>query len=354
MPFQRPTLTEIIDRDLADMSSRVVGVDGAVLRRSVLGVIARTLAGASHELHGHLDYLARQIIIDTAEVEYLERWASVWGVQRRAAEFAVGSVTFTGTNGSVIPEGTLVQRQDGAQFETTAEATIASGTATAAVQAVTAGAAGNTAAAVTLSLVQPVSGVQSAATVAAGGLTNGSDTEDDDSLRARLLARIQEPPHGGAAHDYIAWALEVPGVTRAWVYPMEMGPGTVTVRFVRDNDASPIPDAAEVAAVQAHIEEVRPVTAEVFVVAPVAVPLNLTIQIAPDTTAIRAAIEAEIRDLMQREAEPGGTILVSHLREAISIAPGEFDHVLVSPAANVTHTAGQLAVLGTITWQALP
>lgn len=354
MPFARPTLTEVIERILADLSSRVVGVDGAVLRRSVLGVLGRGLAGSSHELHGHLEWIARQVIPDTADAEYLERWANIWLVRRRAAEFAIGQVTFTGNNGSIVPQGTVVRRQDGARFQTTAEASIAAGTATISAQALEAGAAGNALAGTALALLQPISGVQTNAVVAAGGMTNGSDTEDDDALRARLLDRIQSPPQGGAANDYIAWALAVPGVTRAWVYPMEVGAGTVTVRFVRDDDASIIPDAAEITAVYDYIEERRPVTAELFVLAPTAVPLNLLIQINPNTAAVQAAITAELGDLIRREAEPGGTILISHLREAVSTAAGEFDSIIVTPAANVDHATGEIAVLGELTFEPIP
>jgi uncharacterized phage protein gp47/JayE len=236
------------------------------------------------------------------------------------------------------------------QYTTDAEATISGGLAMIAVTAVEGGQAGNAAAASSLSFDTPIAGVSVSATVDAAGLTAGADIEADDDLRARLLARIQTPPHGGAAHDYIAWALEVAGVTRAWVYPAELGLGTITVRFVRDDDASPIPDAAEVLAVQAYIDSVRPVTAVVTVAAPIAVPLNFTIDITPDTAAIRAAIEAELRDLLLREAEPGATILLSHIREAISLATGESDHILTAPAANVTHTTGEMATFGAITW----
>lgn len=355
MAFPRPTLTEIIDRVLADLSSRVVGVDGAVLRRSVLGVLGRALAGASHELHGRLDYIARQVIIDTADAEYLERWASVWGVRRKPAEFAIGSVTFTGTPGSSIPVGAVLQRQDGALFETTAAGSIPSvGPVSVAVRATVAGAAGNTAAAVTLTLQQPLSGVQVSAVTASSGISAGSDAEDDGALRERLLTRIQEPPQGGAAADYVNWALEVPGVTRAWVYPMEMGQGTVTVRFVRDDDADIVPDVTEVGVVKDYIDQRRPVTADLYVVAPIAEPLDMTIQIQPVTSAVKEAVEAEIRDLIRREAEPGGMILISHLREAISTAAGELDHVIVSPTGNVTHATGEIAVPGTIIWEAIP
>lgn len=354
MPFQRPTLTALIERILADLSSRMLGTDGAVLRRSVLGVLGRAEAGASHELHGHLDWIADQVIIDTAEAEYLERWANVWGVRRKAAEFAIGSVTFTGFDGAVIPSGTLLQRQDGLQVATTAEVTIpAGGTVVVDVQAQTAGATGNTAAGVSLTLLQPIAGVQNSAPIAGDGLSNGSDTEDDDGLRTRLLARIQAPPSGGSAADYVQWALEVPGVTRAWCSPQEMGAGTVTVRFVRDDDTSIIPDTAEVDAVYDHIEALRPVTAELFVVAPIAKAIDMTIALKPNSAEVQGAVLAELADLLRREAEPGGTILLSHMREAVSIAPGETDHAITVPTADFACDNGEIAVLGTITFTAL-
>jgi uncharacterized phage protein gp47/JayE len=40
-------------------------------------------------------------------------------------------------------------------------------------------------------------------------------------------------------------------VTRVWVYPLQMGPGTVTVLFVCDEEVSIIPSLAKVAKVKA-------------------------------------------------------------------------------------------------------
>jgi uncharacterized phage protein gp47/JayE len=350
MPFSRPTLSELIDRVASDIETRLPGTD-ARLRRSNLNVLARIHAAGVHGLYGFLDWLAKQLMPDTAEAEHLARWTSIWGVTRKAAVAATGNVSFGGTNGTAIPAGTLIQRADGAQFTTDAEGTISGGSATIAVTAAVAGADGNADASTSLTLVSPIAGINTTATVAAGGLSGGADEEDDDSLRERLLSRVQRQPHGGADFDYETWALEVAGVTRAWVYPQELGLGTVTVRFVRDDDVSIIPDAGEVAAVQAYIDARRPVTAAVTVVAPTAVPLDFEISgLNPNNTPVKAAIEAELEDLLRREAEPGGTILISHIREAISAAAGEYDHVLVSPSANVTHTPGQLATMGTITW----
>ena len=348
MPFARPTLDELIDRIQADLSTRLE-LGGALLRRSVLGVLARVLAGATHGQHGHLDFLSRQLFPDTSEVEFLERHASLYGLSRLAATFAAGDVVLTGTESTVIPEGTTLLRADGVEYTTTAEGTIVSGEATVPVEAVDAGAAGNTDAAVGLTLVAPIAGI-SPDVVVDSGLIGGADAETDDALRLRLLERLAEPPHGGSAADYIAWAKQIAGVTRAWVYPLELGAGTVTVRFVRDDDVSIIPDAGEVTAVQDYINARRPVTAAVTVVAPVAVARDFTIEIVPDTADIRAAVTAELVDLLKRVAEPGGTVLLSQILVAVGVAQGIEDFDVTSPAANVTHTTGQIATMGTITW----
>jgi uncharacterized phage protein gp47/JayE len=217
------------------------------------------------------------------------------------------------------------------------------------IEAIVAGADSNAPEGTQLKLLSPVVGVQS--TAVTGELAGGADTELDDDLRSRLLTRIRQAPHGGADFDYVEWALDVAGVSRAWAYPRELGAGTVTVRFMTDGlTADGIPSAESVTAVQSYIDNVRPVTADVTVIAPVPVAMNPTINLNPNSAAVQAAVKAELSDLLKREAVPGATILVSHLREAISIAMGETDHVLVSPTADVDHTTGQIPVLGTITW----
>lgn len=355
MPFSRPDLPTLIERVIADIESRLPGAD-ARLRRSNLNVMARVHAGAAHGLYGYLDWIARQILVDTADAEILERHATIWLPSGRTpASYAVGQVVVTGSDAAVIPAGTIFKRADGATYSSEVEATIVGGQAVITIVADVAGQAGNGSGGLALNLDSPIAGVNAAATVTSGALTGGADIEDDDSLRARVLARIQMTPHGGARHDYIAWAKEVPGVTRAWCYPLEMGDGTVTVRFVRDNDAGLIPDASEVAAVQAYIEALAPVGMQLFVVAPVAAPINFNIHATPATATVKAAIEASLRDLLIREAEPEGgsgqgKVLVSHIREAISLAAGETDHALVSPVADVTPSLGQMATFGSITW----
>ncbi len=379
MAFNRPTLKELVDQYQTDFETRLPELDSR-LRRSVLAVMARVQAGVAHLLYGFQSWIALQTLPDTAEAEILERHAAIWGLSRKAAAFATGKVQFTATNGSIIAKGAEIRRSDGANYTVTGDATAVGGVAVATVQAVEAGTESEAAVGVSMRLVSPVSGVTSSGSVSVA-VDGGTDAEIDEDLRSRILARIHEPPHGGSSTDYAAWALEVSGVARVWVRPLWLGLGTVGVLFVTDNaengvlplvqylragvgvagqslgtldyDGSIIPDAATVARVQAHIdaEDVRPVTADVYVVAPTAAYLNPVITgLAPLTEAVKAEVTAELEDLLQREAEPGGTILVSHIREAVSIAVGEWDHTLVWPTEDVTHEKYEIAVLGEITW----
>jgi uncharacterized phage protein gp47/JayE len=342
-------LTELINRVITDISSRVTGVDSAVLRRSLLGIIGQSEAGAVHLLYGYLDWIAKQTIIDTAEKEYLERWAAIWKITRKTAGFASGQAAYIGAAGSTISDGTIVQRQDGVQYKVVGDAVFGSSPLSMPVLALEAGEAGNFDTGLPIFLLSPIAGVQSTGTTATK-LEGGVDTESDERLLARLLARIQQPPHGGADFDYQMWGLEVAGVTRVWVYPRQMGAGTVTVLFVCDDLPDIIPTPAKVAEVQAYIDERRPVTAEVYVAAPIPDPLNMTIKLSPNTAAVRAAVTVELADLIVRDSKPGTPTLISRLRESVSLAAGEADNAIVTPTADVSHATGHMATLGTLTF----
>jgi uncharacterized phage protein gp47/JayE len=291
MPFTRPTLQTLVTRAMADLNARLIEGD-ARLPVSVLNVLAYVNGGSTDGLYGYLDWQADQLLVDTCEDEILLRHASIWKVPIKEGQPAAGFGIFTGSDGAPIVVGTLMQRADNVQFQTTSDAVIAGTTATVPVVAVLGGVAGDTAPGTQLTLVSPIPNIATAVTVTDAGITDGSDAELPASLRARLLNRIQQPPQGGAAGDYVKWALEVPGVTRAWESPGELGPGTITLRFVRDNDPGGIiPDTAAVAAVQTYIDQRRPVTAELFVVAPVAAPIDFTISgLVPGSAAVKATV----------------------------------------------------------------
>jgi uncharacterized phage protein gp47/JayE len=313
-------------------------------------VLARVIAGAAHMTYGAVDWAMRQSFVDSSDDESLGRQASIFGLSKTPASFASGPAVFTGDDGEVIEEGTVLVRSDGARYVTIGgDYEIASGEIEGLVQAELAGSAYSLSEDMVLSFESPISGVSGEAIVGEE-VVDGADQETTEALRARLRARMAEPPMGGSVADYIAWAKQVAGVTRVWVTPLELGAGTVVIRFVRDGDVSLIPSGGEVTEVQDYIDTLKPAHAEVTVIAPTDAPQAFTIAVVPDTSAVRAAVTAELDDLFLRVAEPGGTVLLSSIRTAIGTAAGLTDYTLTVPSADATATTNQLRSRGTITW----
>ena len=362
MAFNRPSLQTIIDRVKGDFRTELNIT--SVLRRTVINAMSKAIAGVSHVLHGHLVFLSKQIFPDQAEQENLERWAGIYAVERKAATFTQVTIDLIFTAAGTVPLGTSFQLSDGKIYTLNAEVTaVAAGTLSGQVTADTAGNDYNIANGETMSLVSAISNVDSDAIVTAT-IIEGEDVETDESLRLRVVDRIQQPPAGGTANDYLQTALGVAGVTRAWVTPGLLGEGTVVLYFAEDDDTPIIPDAAKIAEVQLAIDTFKPVTADAYVVAPNEKVLNLTISLKPNNATVQAAVTQEIEDLILREAQVSGSykevgstydgkILISKINEAISIAAGEEDHILVTPTEDIITTVGELVTVGTITYQTL-
>jgi uncharacterized phage protein gp47/JayE len=159
---------------------------------------------------------------------------------------------------------------------------------------------------------------------------------------------------GGSAGDYVAWALAVPGVTRAWAAP-EQGAGTITVRFLMDDlypDNHGLPQEDDIMRVAAYIDTMRPVTVmNCFVVAPVLFFYDITIRhLTVDTATVRARIEQSLKDLEMRRSQPGQTWYRSWVDEAISQAVGEETHEL-DYETTIMPSAGYMPCLGTVLYE---
>ena len=343
MALTRPTRAELVTKLQAAIQSRLTADQ---LRRSDARVYARAFAGTADALYSLVAYKHRQQFVFSCDSEYLDRHGSLYGIYRYGATKATTEITFDVSSGGSVPAGSIVQTEGGVRYITTEDDV----DGVAAAEADLAGAAGNTEAGTVVQLVSPIAGVDTEAVLSAPA-EGGTDVESDAHYRNRVLLKMRETPMGGAASDYKIWAEEVPGVTRVWVSGQEEGAGTVTVRFVCDDADEIIPDATMIAKVQAHIDEVRPVTAVAYVRAPVAMTVDLVFaDVSPDTDLVRAQIESELRALFAREAAPGVMLPISHIRAAISGAAGETDYTLVSPADDIVPGVGNIPVLGSITW----
>jgi uncharacterized phage protein gp47/JayE len=173
---------------------------------------------------------------------WLELLADEVGLTRREATAGKGTVTFTGTPGTVITAGRPVSTATTATrpavlFATDAAVTLdGTGQGTVGVTATTPGAASNVAAGTITFLGEPIPGVTGVTNGAP--TTGGTDTESDDALWERYLNKRRNPSAGGNKADYENWAMEVPGVGGLSVVPVRDGPGTVSVAII-DTDKRP-------------------------------------------------------------------------------------------------------------------
>ncbi len=325
-------------------------------RFSLASILARAIAPQISLLYLFIDALARAILPDAAAGTILERWCAIYGIFRKPATKSEGEVVFKGAAGSRIPIGSKLQDEVGLEFETIEAIALDSDGSIVKARSIDPGSNHNIEDGVSFSLINPILGVNS--TAESKGFSGGTDTEKDTELRSRLLFRLRNPPQGGAAHDYISWSQEIPGVTRSWVFKNYRGPGTVGVTFVLDAEADIIPDpeSKPFKDMKEYLVERSPITADVYLFAPKAKIIEPEIRLTPNTESVQNEVKEELLDLFYRSAEVGGayradgTILLSKIREAISTAEGEQDHTLISPTGNITVDTGEIAILGEIKW----
>jgi len=367
MPWTTPTLKQVrgLVRDyvLSQLGAR------AMIPNSALRIMSDAKAGLAHLVLLFIDWLSKQLLPDTAETEWLDRHGAIWlknadgSKGRKAPAAARGTVTLTtveGTGSIVVPQYTAFKSATQVEYRTDAEAVVNELGAAVAMTAFNAGAAGNLEPGEVISLVTNVENLTGTGIVVT--MTGGTDEENDDDLRERTLLRIQQPPMGGDADDYVQWALSVPGVTRAWSAPLEMGIGTVTVRVMMDDlrsEEDGFPNADDIATVQEYIDKVRPVAIkDRWVLAPIPEPVDLYItELESDTVAIRAAIEIAIRDKIREVAAPAHaingvvqeaqTIYSAWISEAIASVPGVRKFRLTMEDHEMP-TPGHIGILGSI------
>ena len=331
-----PKFQEILERQLRD--ARALDHTAPTDKDSDLFVRAACVASAVEGLYDHQNWLARQLLPDTADIEYLEYHAGLRGMVRKPAVKASGTATFSGAPGTVLPSGAAMRSDDGTLYLTLAEAAIGDdGTLSVRCAASVAGAVPDLiAGAVTLQ--QPPTGVFAAGVAM---ITGGAAPEADAALLARLLEWMRDPPGGGNAADYKRWAKSVTGVGEAYVHPLRRGPGTVDIITGVGVLASP----EVVAAAQQYIDAMRPVTAkQTTVLAAEAFVVDIRLKITPAPgfalQTLTPGVRKALTDLFDAY-EPGSKVILSALTAAVSGVTGVSDVVFAAPVQNVTASAIQ-------------
>lgn len=364
--FAIPSLAELTERSRRAFRAYLPGSD-AWLWPNNIGPSAKVIAGAVFEVFGFADYIAKQKFALTADSENLDLHGAEFGLPRRPSAPARGLIRITATTDITVAAGAVFRRIDGVQYRSLVDASrLGEGALDVDAIATTDGKATTANANTPLEIISGTTGgLLALANVGPDGIAGGADVEDDESYRARILFRKRYPPHGGAAADYVMWAQEVSGVSRVYVERLWSGAGTVRVFVLMDElYADGIAPPTEVERVADFIEAVRPAGAIVTLAAPNPKVVDVQIRgIAPDTVATREAATNELRAAFRRLSRVAGndtphggmpflatptSFSRSWLWQAVANASGEERHEIVQPVADVTLTAGEIAVLGTV------
>ena len=360
-----PTTAEIRDQIISDIEGKL-GITVPWLPKAFIRVLATALAGVQSLVYRFGLWIYKQIFAATADNEALIKRGAQYGLSRSPAVRAKHTAQATGTDDTQIDGGTLwIGDENGLVYQQEETVVIAAGVAAITVECLTAGDAGNLAVDDILKIGSPIIGVDNTATVT-GTTTTGEDQESIESFRAQVMQREKNKPQGGAAPDYVQWALEVAGIAEA--YAFRPTPGFVNVYPLTDDPdpANRIPGAPKLTEVEDYLDDTvrRPLNAGVAAVAFTELDFDVDIaDLSPGDATTKANILAAITVYMYArrpaqyadEVNPKNVISAGEITSIAIAAGAQIATVTLknaggNPITSYTLQDSELAKLRTLSW----
>ena len=348
--------TEEIYREMMDRFARETGMepDGT----GELAVRMYALAAQVYGLYQEAEWTRRQCFPQTATGEDLDKHAFLRGLSRQEAVRAAGTLRFlvsgTAAQDLTIPQGTVAMTAGLVSFETTREAVLQAGESYVDVpaRAVQPGDMGNVQAGTVRTMAVAPVGV--AACTNPTAFAGGCGAEEDEALRARVLASYRRLPNGTNAAYYAQEALSVEGVAAVTVLPKNRGLGTVDL-YITAPQGLPSEDLLE--AVQAHLEGKREIGVDLKVLAPAGVTTDVLVTVKAregvDGADVRSAVSAALETFFDGSLL-GKDLLLARLGQVIYQVEGVENYKFYAPANDLTVGPGELPVLGTLAVEEMP
>ena len=218
------------------------------------------------------DILSLGFIEDTFD-DYLDLRVNEFGVYRKMGVKATGEVIVQGSDGTTIPNGTILKSGD-LYFVALNDVELPSENILY-VESLEEGYKYNLLEGTEFELVEVNNNITRLYNEVA--FEHGVDPETDSELRARFIKVVNNPSTSGNKAHYEEWSLEVNGVGRAVVYPLHDGPGSVKVMLI-GNDNKPV--SSEILEnAKLHIEENMPIGCSLTVTTPTVLGVGIVAQV---------------------------------------------------------------------------
>lgn len=309
--------------------------------------IERSIATEFANAYDMLESKEIQYYASTATGKYLDMRAEEFGIERKSATYATGSVTVYGASGSAVSIGDTVAAGN-VFFEIMENATIGSdGSVTVGIRCRSATADGNVDSGKINRFPVSISGCTAVTNLYA--TSGGSDEETDEALRERLLEFLSRPVTSGNKYQYVSWAKSVDGVGDAKCFPLWNGNGTVKVVIVgNDNKA---PDAELISNVQKYISDVAPIGASVTVAPADETKINISCKASMDADVTENIIQSIKEYLSEVSFSEGAIVSYAKIGQAILNTDGVTDYedlTVNGGRENVTIKDTDIAVVGEV------
>lgn len=240
-------------------------------------------------LYQQQKWIERQLFIQTADEQYLYIHAEKLGLPRLGGTRASGSVQALANTDLTIADTAKLTDGKGHYWSVAGSIDIAADTPTTVeILADEAGAAWNFSSA-SLMWVAPEAGLQSTADVIS--VTGGSDEEDLEDWRARLLERSQLGISRDRAADIVSAMHSISSIEDVFIFPKRRGLGSLDVAITAKGNPPTLPSQSLLNEAQAVLDEAVAFWADCRVYAP-------TVQ-AVDVTAKISGIGANVESVRQ-------------------------------------------------------
>ena len=322
---------------------------------SDIGIRLHVLAGELYRLAAEIEWIKRQAFPQTADGAQLDLHGAERGVKRLAAQPAQGILTFSRyipiDFDLLIPKGTICacHGEEAVEYETTEEGVLQAGQVAVEVpaRALLGGSGGNAAAGYINTLVSAVEGINYVTNTKA--FTGGTEEEDDEPYRERILEAYGNIIRPGNAFWYEEQALMCEGIAQTQAVPREDGPGTVTVYVWGDREA---PQEQVITDLQEELNGLSDMDISVRVKAAATKKMQIagSIKVCQGgifSSAKAAAIEAIKEHLLKKKI--GDPVYLGDIERAVLGADRSISRVVLnSSVAEIPATPGVLPIAGGI------
>jgi len=318
------------------------------LKKSFFEQISNSLSATFQLLYIYLDRIEKDSFLNSCSSDrVLKYFAPLKNITRKNPTKATATVTFYGTDATIVPTGTKLVYNN-LEYITIEDGTILLGVANVKCESVKSGTLNNTLQSIDMFLSVPIVGINNKAHCV-DGFSGAIDEETIESVRTRTRQKFATASYVNNESFYKALANELPNVKASFISDNKYGVGTFGITILTySNDG---------VAVQADLDELKayfesknavPIYVSVDYFLPLITKVDFSIQLAINDATNQASVTQSIKDYLYLTQKPNTTYAYAGLAEYLQSQGAR----LVIPATTDTKVIADNEVLdvGVITW----